>query len=175
MFVIVMGVSGSGKTTVGLALAQALDCPFYDGDDFHPPANIAKMAAGIPLGDDDRAGWLAALADLIRHGLRRRERGVIACSALKASYRAALQAAAPDSRQVRFVYLRGDFETIRARLQSRQDHYMKAGMLQSQFDVLEEPADAITVDIPVDLDEGIRYIVQALTGETARIASPRSI
>jgi gluconokinase len=160
MFIIVMGVSGSGKTTVGVALAQALRCPFYDGDSFHGPANVAKMVAGIPLDDDDRAGWLESLAAVVRQGLGRGETGVIACSALKNRYRAALQSAAPDPGQVRLVYLKGDYATIFARLQSRQGHYMTAGMLQSQFDTLEEPGDAITVDVSLDLDEKVRRIVE---------------
>ncbi len=90
MFIIVMGVAGSGKSTVGRGLAERLGRPFYDGDDFHPPANIAKMAAGLPLDDDDRAGWLATLAAIIAGGLARGENGVVACSALKRVYRAVL-------------------------------------------------------------------------------------
>ncbi len=162
MFVIVMGVSGCGKTTVGQALAQALDCPFYDGDDYHPPANVAKMAAGTPLDDDDRAGWLAALADVIRAGLSRGERGVIACSALKQKYRQALRAGSADPALVRFVYLKGDYDTILARMQSRAGHYMKAGMLQSQFDALEEPADAITATITLPPEEIVRRVMDQL-------------
>jgi gluconokinase len=162
MFVIVMGVSGSGKTTVGAALAQRMDCPFYDGDDYHPAANVAKMAAGVPLDDDDRGGWLAALADVIRTGLRGGESGVIACSALKERYRAQLRAAATDPAQVRFVYLRGSYDTIRARMESRAGHYMKPGMLRSQFDALEEPSDAITVDVTLRLDAQIHQILGQL-------------
>lgn len=155
MFVIVMGVSGSGKTTVGAALAQALGCPFYDGDDFHPAANVAKMAAGCPLDDDDRAAWLASIGEVIRAGLSRGENGVIACSALKRRYREALRACGP----VKFVYLKGDYETILTRMQSRQGHYMKPAMLTSQFDDLEEPVDAVTVEIALDLDEKIARIM----------------
>jgi carbohydrate kinase (thermoresistant glucokinase family) len=163
MFIIVMGVSGSGKTTVGLALAHALRCPFYDGDDYHPPANIAKMAAGLPLNDDDRAGWLAALADVIRAGLARGEQGVIACSALKQKYRATLRSAASCAEQVRFVYLKGSYSTIMARMQSRQWHYMQPGMLQSQFDALEEPINAVVVDITLEPEEVVRQILAQLT------------
>lgn len=144
MFFIVMGVSGSGKTTIGQLLAQRLGCRFYDGDDFHPPPNIAKMAAGVPLDDDDRRGWLAALAALIRQSLAHGETGVIACSALKEAYRAVLRV---DPNQVQFVYLKGDYDTIWARMQGRTGHYMKPGMLQSQFDALQEPLDAFTVDV----------------------------
>jgi gluconokinase len=118
------------------------------------------MIAGIPLDDDDRAGWLDALAAVIRQGLSRTESGVIACSALKQRYRAALQAAAPAPGQVRFVYLKGDYATIFARMQSRPGHYMKSGMLQSQFDALEEPGDAITVDVSLELDEIVHRIVE---------------
>ena len=144
MFVIIMGVSGSGKNTVGELLAAHLDCPFYDGDHFHPPANIAKMSAGVPLDDADRLGWLQALADLIRQGLAAGECGVIACSALKQSYRNLL---AVDPQQVHFVYLKGHYDLIWERMLLRQGHYMKASMLQSQFAALEEPRDAFTVDI----------------------------
>ena len=159
MFIILMGVSGSGKTTVGQALAQELGWPFFDGDDYHPQANVAKMAAGIPLDDQDRAGWLAALAALLRNGLERNQQGVIACSALKESYRQTLRTAAGEPDQVRFVYLKGDYATILARMQSRAGHFMKAAMLQGQFETLEEPGDAITVAItqpPQDIVHTIR-------------------
>ena len=102
MFIIVMGVSGSGKNTVGELLAERLRCTFYDADHFHPPANIAKMSAGIPLDDEDRAGWLLALADIIRQGLAQGASGVLACSALKQQYRDLL---CVDPQQWHFVYL----------------------------------------------------------------------
>jgi gluconokinase len=144
MFFIVMGVSGSGKTTVGQLLAQRLGCRFYDGDDFHPPENIAKMAAGVALDDDDRRSWLATLADLIKRGLAQGETGVVACSALKEAYRTVLRV---DPQQVQFVYLKGDYDTIWARMQGRTGHYMKPAMLQSQFNALQEPLDALTLDV----------------------------
>ena len=144
MFVIVMGVSGCGKTTVGKLLAKKMGCPFYDGDDFHPAANIAKMSQGIPLNDDDRAGWLSALADLIRATLQKGESGVLACSALKQKYRDKLRV---DDQQVKFVYLKGSYDLIKARMEARPGHYMKPGMLDSQFAALEEPADAVTLTI----------------------------
>ena len=164
MFVIIMGVAGSGKTTVGEALARELSCSFYEGDAYHSQANVAKMATGIPLDDDDRADWLAALAGVIRDSLARGESGVIACSALKDKYRAVLQPVPADKAQVKFVYLKGSYEAILARMQSRQGHYMNPGMLQSQFDVLEVPTNVINVDITLELEEKVRQIVEQLTG-----------
>ena len=159
MFVVVMGVSGSGKSTIGRLLAERLGCPFYDGDDYHPAANVAKMAAGIPLDDADRDGWLAELAALIAVGLARGEDGVIACSALKRQYRDVLSV---DERRVRFVYLRGEFDTIWARLQSREGHFMGANLLQSQFDALEEPRGAIVVDTSLEPEQVIDRILEQL-------------
>lgn len=160
MFVIIMGVSGSGKTTVGRALAQRLGWPFYDGDDLHPAANVAKMAAGIPLDDADRAGWLAALATIIAGGVARGEGGVVACSALKARYRAVL--CAPTAGQVEFVYLRGSYEVILARMQRRTGHFMPPRLLRSQFDALEEPIGVITVDVTWVLEDQLREILHQL-------------
>ena len=160
-FVIVMGVAGSGKTTIGRRLAARWGVPFYDGDDYHPPANIAKMAAGKPLDDADRTGWLAALSGFIRDGLARGESGVIACSALKRRYRDALRAGA-NPRQTQFVYLRGDYDGIRARLETRRGHYMGAAMLRSQFADLEEPARAIRVEADAEPDAIINSIMERL-------------
>jgi len=143
LFVVVMGVSGSGKTTVGRALAGRLGCAFYDADDYHPAANLAKMAAGTPLTDADRAGWLSALAALTGASLARGESGVLACSALREQYRDVLRV---EPAGVVFVYLKGDYATLQARMESREGHYMKAPMLRSQFETLEEPADALTMD-----------------------------
>ena len=139
-----MGVSGCGKTTVGSLLAASLGWKFLDADDFHPPASIAKMAAGEPLTDGDRAPWLAGLNRRLRECVNRGEPVVLACSALKASYRTRL---ARGIGGLRFVFLKGDLATIRARMLSRSGHYMKAGLLESQFAALEEPADAIVADI----------------------------
>jgi 6-phosphogluconate dehydrogenase len=158
-FIIVMGVAGSGKTTIGRGLAARLGVPFHDGDDFHPPANIAKMAAGIPLRDEDRADWLATLADLIRDGLARGRNGVIACSALKKKYRDILRI---DARRVRFVYLQGDHDAIRARMQQRVGHFMRPDMLRGQFDDLEEPARAIRVNAVAEPDAIIDRIMEKL-------------
>ncbi len=157
---VVMGVSGCGKTTVGEALAARLHCPFYDGDDFHPPENVAKMAHGIPLDDADRAPWLAHLAALIWEYLDRGETAVLACSALKKRYREQLQV----TPRVRFIYLEGSFDLIWQRMQTRQAHYMKADMLRSQFEALEQPAanEAITVPIDQDVDGILATILQII-------------
>jgi gluconokinase len=159
MFIILMGVSGSGKTTIGAALAARMGLPFYDGDDYHTPANRSKMAAGVPLTDDDRQAWLETLAALIRDQLARGAGGVLACSALKARYRAILQV---DAERVTFVYLRGSYETIRQRILGRGDHYMKAAMLPSQFDALEEPEGVLTIDVVYPPEEIIRRILVTL-------------
>lgn len=144
---VIMGVSGCGKSTVGQALADALNCPFYDGDDFHPPENVAKMAGGTPLNDDDRRPWLAALHDLLLSHAEKGETAVLACSALKKKYRDQLRA---GNNRVIFVHLHGDFELIWQRMQARQDHYMKAEMLQSQFDALEVPNEDEALILPIE-------------------------
>jgi gluconokinase len=156
-FYVVMGVSGCGKTTVGQAVAAQLNCPFYDADDFHPQENIAKMASGVPLDDDDRAPWLARLAGLIADHLARGETAVLACSALKRRYREQLRG---ENGRVQFLYLRGDFDTIWQRMQARPGHYMKAEMLQSQFDALEEPSQEEAAWI--DISETVSRIVDAV-------------
>lgn len=144
-----MGVSGSGKTTVGELLAQHLGLPFYDGDDFHPAANVAKMAAGHPLTDEDRAGWLATLAADLQPW-EAAGGAVLACSALKESYRQTLQAGA--SLPLTWVFLDTDPAVLRQRLEARQGHYMKASMLESQLETLEKPTYGLhlTDDVPVE-------------------------
>jgi carbohydrate kinase (thermoresistant glucokinase family) len=141
--VMLMGVSGSGKTTVGIKLAEELGWSFRDADDFHPPANVAKMSAGTPLDDSDRAPWLAAIRAHIDSTLARGENGVVTCSALKESYR---HAAISDPKRVQLVHLEGDFSLILDRMKQRE-HFMKPDMLKSQFATLEPPAQAVTVDI----------------------------
>ncbi len=158
--VIVMGVSGCGKSLTGAMLASELGVRFYDADDYHSRANVEKMAAGIPLTDEDRRGWLDDLAELIR-----REEGglVLACSALKRCYRGRLLERNPG---VRFVYLKGDFETIWARHSRRADHYFNGrAMLESQFHLLEEPAadeNAIVVDVSGTPEQIIRQCLVGL-------------
>jgi gluconokinase len=155
MVIILMGVSGVGKTTVGQALAQKLRWRFAEGDDFHSAANIAKMHAGIPLTDEDRAPWLQSLRKAITEWLAAGENVVLACSALKASYRDLLQV----SPEVKFVYLRASFELIAERLAVRKGHYMNPHLLCSQFDTLEEPKGTLTVDAdssPAHLVDEIR-------------------
>jgi len=163
MTIVVMGVAGSGKTTVGRRLAAALGGAwrFADADDFHPPANVAKMSSGVPLDDADRRPWLDALRVHLDACAVRNESVVLACSALKESYRRRLAAARGP---VRFVYLKGAPAELRARLTGRQGHYLKADLLDSQFAALEEPAPgaALVVEAALAPDEIVRRIVAAL-------------
>ena len=154
---IVMGVSGCGKTTIGMALATKLGCPFYDGDDFHPPENVAKMAGGTPLNDEDRYPWLAILHNLLAEHVARGETAVLACSALKKAYRDQLRG---DLEAVQFIHLTGSFDLIWQRMQAREGHYMKAEMLQSQFETLEKPEkdEAFVVSIELPPTEIVSYI-----------------
>jgi gluconokinase len=143
MVIVLIGVSGVGKTTVGERLAADLGWPFYDGDEFHPQSNVDKMERGIPLTDADRAPWLDRLRTLIERHLRSGEPAVLACSALKAAYRERLKQGDPA---VHFVYLRAGAGEIRARMEARSGHYMPVDLLTSQLEALEEPADALAVD-----------------------------
>jgi gluconokinase len=133
---VVMGVSGSGKSTIGTQLALALRWTFEDGDWFHPARNIDKMHAGIPLTDEDRAPWLISIADFIDQARLARDHVVIACSALKRRYRAVIIGNRPD---VQLVYLKGDMDLIARRVATRHEHFMPASLLESQFEALEEP------------------------------------
>lgn len=143
MVVIVMGVAGSGKSTVGPLIAKGLGGAFAEGDQFHPPANIAKMTSGQPLNDDDRMPWLAAMATAIRGWAQGTKPTVLACSALKQRYRDILAQDLPD---VRFVYLRGTQDLIGGRMATRSGHFMPSSLLDSQFQTLEEPRDAIVLN-----------------------------
>jgi gluconokinase len=156
MILLLMGVAGSGKTTIGRLLAKDLGWKFYDADDFHPPANVAKMAAGHPLDDHDRAPWLHALRSRIQKSLTAAEDAVIGCSALKAAYREVLQ---PDAAEpIKLVYLRGSPELLTERLGGRTGHFMKPGMLASQLATLEEPRDALVADIALPPGELVSFI-----------------
>ena len=159
MVIVLMGVSGSGKTSVGVLLARALGGEFVEGDDYHPPANVAKMRQGIPLDDADRRPWLETLAAEIGRWLEAGRTVVLACSALKRSYRAILRGGRPG---VRFIYLKGNVALIRARLAKRRGHYMPASLLDSQLATLEEPLDAIVADIDATPEQIAAEIQAAL-------------
>jgi gluconokinase len=155
VIVIVMGVSGAGKSTIGAALARELGWRFIDADDHHPAANVAKMAAGVPLSDADRQPWLDALNLMLRNETN----VVLACSALKQSYRDRLAAGIPHAA---FVFLKGDFELIGARLAQRRHRYMPASLLRSQFEALEPPEKAIAVDVAAEVPACVAAIVRQL-------------
>jgi gluconokinase len=159
MVIVLMGVSGTGKTAVGTRLARALGGEFVEGDDYHRPANIEKMRSGVPLDDADRQPWLETLSREIGRWLDAGKTVVLACSALKQRYRDILKA---GRRGVRFVHLEGDPDLIRSRLAKRRGHYMPASLLDSQFAALEEPRDAITVSVEGTPDEIVAEIVAAL-------------
>ncbi|BAB74785.1 gluconokinase [Anabaena sp. FACHB-709] len=154
MIIIIMGVSGSGKTTIGQMLAESLHWEFHDADSFHSPDNIEKMRRGIPLDDNDRIPWLQSLQTAIINWLQDNRNVVLACSALKASYR---QFLVLDS-DIKLVYLQGTFELIQTRLQKRENHFMNRELLTSQFASLEEPDNVILVDI----SQSPQVIVQAI-------------
>lgn len=164
--VVVMGVAGCGKTTVGPLLARALGGDYAEGDQFHPPANIAKMSRGEPLSDDDRMPWLVAMAAAIREWRARDRPTVLACSALKQRYRDILSG---GSTEVRFLYLRGTEAVIGARLARRRNHFMPPSLLKSQFATLEEPRDAIVADVT---QEPATIVAQAVAALRATPVSP---
>jgi gluconokinase len=157
VILIVMGVVGAGKTTVGSLLARRLGWQFADADDFHPAANVEKIRNGIPLDDSDRAPWLAALRDAILRWNVERGNAVLACSALKRKYRDELRV---DG--VRFVYLKGDYELIHGRLRDRRGHFASDSILRSQFEDLEKPEDAITVEVDKTPDAIVSEIIDKL-------------
>lgn len=157
--VFVMGVSGSGKSTIGELLAEKLAIPFFDADDFHPKANVDKMKSGKPLNDEDRAPWLANLNTLAKEELTKKG-AIITCSALKAKYRVQLEEGL--SNPPKWVFLNGDFDTILARMNQREGHYMPASLLQSQFDALEIPKNVFEVDIAQSPDKILMHVINYL-------------
>jgi len=155
MIVLVMGVAGVGKTTIGEALARAIGARFIDADDYHPPENVAKMKAGVPLGDEDRWPWL----DRLNEELKKEQRAVLACSALKESYRRRLAQGVKD---FKVVYLHGSAQLIRERMKTRRHRYMPAALLDSQLATLEPPLDAIAIDVAAPLEDSVAAIVERL-------------
>ncbi|MEI6303904.1 MAG: gluconokinase [Betaproteobacteria bacterium] len=159
MIVVVMGVTGCGKTTVGAMLAGACGWEFLDADDYHPPRNVAKMRRGEALTDDDRRPWLDSLGGLLAQSAQQGKSVVLACSALKQAYRERLEARCPG---LRLAFLAGEKELIRSRLLSRQGHYMNPALLDSQFAILEAPAGAIVLDVadnPAELVRQLRLVL----------------
>jgi carbohydrate kinase (thermoresistant glucokinase family) len=160
--VVVMGVSGCGKSTLGHVLAGRLAVPFVEGDDLHSGANVAKMAAGQPLTDEDRGGWLQALSERLQQSVNQEQGLVVACSALKKIYRDVLRQGAPD---VLFVHLQGSPEVLTQRLQQRTGHYMPATLLQSQLAILEPlttSESALTLDMRMPAEQQCQQVMQHL-------------
>ena len=166
--VVIMGVSGSGKTTVAERLADELGWPFVEGDRLHPPANVEKMRQGVPLTDADRAPWLDRIGEELNRWAAEGRSGVLTCSALKRAYRERIRSARPD---VRFVYLKGSLNLIEARVAARHHEYMPASLVHSQFEALEEPAPGepvVTVDAGGSPDAEVAAIVAALNLPVSR-------
>ncbi len=166
MVLILMGVSGSGKTTIGTRLSDTLGWTFVDGDDFHPEANVEKMSRGEPLTDADRWPWLRSIREFIDERLAAGDPAIVACSALKPTYRNVLLDGTDD---VHLVYLRGEYDLIRERLEARTDHFFDADMLESQFETLEEPSadEALIVDIDASPGEIVRSICKQVPGRSS--------
>lgn len=158
MVLIIMGVSGCGKTTIGKMLSAKLNWKYFEGDEYHPQENIEKMKNGIPLDDSDRKPWLLKLRSIIQDSQNQKNNIVLTCSSLKESYRNILKV----NNEVKFVYLKGSYGLIEKRMSERKDHFMKPGMLQSQFDALEEPADAIIIDIDNSSENILTQILNKL-------------
>ncbi|MFQ4139439.1 gluconokinase [Nodosilinea sp. PGN35] len=159
MIIVLMGVSGVGKTTVGKRLAQRLEIPFHEGDDFHSPDNIAKMERGEPLNERDRTPWIESLQNCIETLLANGQQAVIACSALKADYR---QQLGGGHDRVEFVLLKGSRALIQERLNQREDHFMAASLLNSQMEALEAPADSLVVEVDKTPEAIVESIVDGL-------------
>ncbi|RDU94770.1 gluconokinase [Trinickia dinghuensis] len=165
MILIVMGVSGAGKTRIGELIAERLGCSFVDGDEFHSAANKEKMAQGVALTDDDRWPWLAAIRAAIEEKVRAGQSLIVGCSSLKRAYRDVLRGGAQGDGTVHFVYLKGSFELLHERLATRGRHFFNPALLQSQLDTLEEPGEdeaAITVGIELTPDEIVDQVVAKL-------------
>jgi len=167
--IILMGVSGCGKTSVGYNLSKKLAWPFFDGDHFHPEENVAKMSAGQPLTDQDRLPWLKTLHDLLKDHLQRGTSLILACSALKEEYRQILSSGISN---VVFVHLQGDFGLIHARMRARSEHYMKPEMLRSQFASLEPPKNGITVKVDQSLEGITAQILKELNERSLHFDVP---
>ncbi|MEB3216232.1 MAG: gluconokinase [Nostocales cyanobacterium 94392] len=159
MIILVMGVSGSGKTTVGKKLAESLGWEFGDADDFHSEENVKKMQDGIALDDEDRLPWLQTIQYVIKEYLSENKNLVLSCSALKENYREMLLV---NQESVKLVYLKGSFDLIQQRLEERLNHFMSQKLLKSQFDILEEPTDVIVVDISEPLEAIVEEIKESL-------------
>jgi gluconokinase len=160
MVIVMMGVSGAGKTTIGKALAENLGWQFIDADDYHPAANIEKMRAGIPLSDQDRKPWLSALRNRVHNACSHKENAVLACSALKHSYQDYLEGHDPGC--VHYVFLYGSEDLIRKRLEARRGHFMNPNLLHSQLETLEPPENALQVDVTPSVSEIVQEIRQKM-------------
>ena len=158
--IFITGVSGSGKSTIGRLLSEQTGLPFFDGDDFHSPANVAKMRSGTPLDDTDRMGWLSAIHEKAVEMLASGNGAIFACSALKKMYRNILSEGIEA--QSRFVLLDGSYDLILSRLQARKGHYMPPALLQSQFDILERSEDVMAVDLGKSPEEIVGQVLLAL-------------
>ena len=159
LIIYVMGVSGSGKTTIGKKLSVKTGIPFFDADDFHSGINKEKMKAGVPLTDDDRAGWLISINELAKRHMKK-EGAIIACSALKEKYRRILSDGITTS--FFWIFLQGNYELIKTRMEARTDHYMPPALLTSQFEALEIPQQSIPVDISQNPDKIVEEIISQI-------------